>query len=89
MEPGAQIDLLIDRADDTINLREMKFCEGEFTVDKRYAEDLRRKRDAFQRATRTRKSLFLTMVTTFGVADNAYAREPVVNSVRAEHLFHE
>lgn len=84
--PGAQVDLLIDRADDTINLCEMKFTDAEFTIDKSYAEQLRRKREAFRSATGTRKNLFITFVTTYGVADNAHARELVANSVRADAL---
>lgn len=87
--PGAQIDLLIDRADDTISLCEMKFSEAQFTIDKAYAEKLRQKRDTFRRITGTRKNLFLTMVTTFGIVDNAYAKELVANSVLAEELFRE
>lgn len=88
-DPGAQIDLLIDRADDTISLCEMKFSEGLFTIDKPYAGELRQKRDTFRRVTRTRKNIFLTMVTTFGIADNAYARELAANSVLADELFRE
>jgi hypothetical protein len=86
-EEGAQIDLLIDRADDTISLCEMKFCEGEFAIDKRFAGELRRKRDVFRRITKTRKNLHFTMVTTFGVSDNAYRKELVANSVVAKDLF--
>jgi hypothetical protein len=29
------------------------------------------------------------MVTTFGIVDNAYAKELVANSVLADELFHE
>jgi uncharacterized protein len=85
--PGVQIDLLIDRADGTISLCEMKFSEGQFTIDKSYAAELRQKRDTFKRITKTRKNLFLTMVTTFGVVDNAYTKELVVNSVLADEFF--
>jgi len=87
--PGAQIDLLIDRADDTISLCEMKFSEGQFTLDKSYAAELRQKRDTFRRISGTRKNIFLTMVTTFGIVDNAYAKELVANSVLAEEFFRE
>jgi len=86
-ERGVQIDLLIDRNDQTVNLCEMKFSDSEFRIDKRYADVLRRKRDTFRRETGTRKNVFLTMVTTFGVADNAYARELVANSFTIDSLF--
>ena len=44
-----------------------------FLLDKAYAETLTRKRMIFQRQTRTRKTIFLTLITTFGVKSNAYA----------------
>jgi len=85
--PGAQIDLLIDRADQTINICEMKFSKNEFTIDNHCAENLRRKIDVFRKETKTRKNIFLTMVTSLGVKDNAYAKELVNNSLNLENLF--
>lgn len=62
---GAQIDLLIDRSDATINLCEIKFSQGEFTVDASYAKELRRKIDVFRQVTNTRKNIFLTIPVMF------------------------
>ena len=84
---GAQVDLLIDRADGCINLCEMKFSQSPFTIDKRYAAELRRKRDTFRRVTGTRKTVLTTMVTTHGVRDNAYRAELVDASIEAPALF--
>jgi hypothetical protein len=84
---GAQIDLLIDRKDATINICEIKFAEGLFTIDKAYAGELKSKLDVFRRATNTRKNLFLTMITTNGLAENEYSREMVVQSLTLEELF--
>jgi hypothetical protein len=84
---GTQIDLLIDRQDKTINLCEMKFSDTRFTIDKRYAAALRDKKDVFRRVTGSRKNLFITMVTTFGVTDNAYAKELIASSLTADALF--
>jgi len=86
-EDGAQIDLVIERRDATVNLCEMKLAEGPFTIDKRYAADLRRKRDVFRSATGTTKALLTTLVTTFGVVPNAYARELVDAEVTMTALF--
>jgi hypothetical protein len=86
-ERGTQIDLLIDRRDNTINLCEMKFSDGDFAINKGYAAKLRHKREIFRRVTRTRKNVFLTMVTTFGVTDNAYAKELVASSLTLDSLF--
>lgn len=85
--PGAQIDLLIDRRDATINICEMKFSQSEFSIDAAYAKVLRRKVDVFRRATETRKNVFLTMVTTYGVTDNAYRKELVESVVMLDDLF--
>jgi uncharacterized protein len=65
----------------------MKFSENEFTIDKAYAEVLRRKRDVFRKVTKTRKNIFITMVTSYGVTDNEYAKELIANSITMEDLF--
>lgn len=71
--PEAQIDLVIDRKDQVVNLCEMKFSIAPFTIDKTYSEKIRRKMGAFQAATGTKKALFLTMITTYGLAPGMYA----------------
>ena len=66
-ERGAQIDLVIDRRDMTVNICEMKFSRNEFEIDIDYDENLRNKIDAFRREAESKKTLLLTMVTTWGV----------------------
>ena len=70
---GAQVDLLIDRRDMAINLCEIKFYSGEFTIDKSYSLTLRNKIAAFKSASNTRKAIVPTMITTFGVKPNMYS----------------
>jgi uncharacterized protein len=84
---GAQIDLLIDRADNTINLCEMKFTYTPFPIDKAYAATLNLKRDIFQRHTRTRKTLFLTMVTSSGLVRNELSDQLIQSSIEMSALF--
>lgn len=84
---GVQIDLLIDRADHTIHLVEIKFSQGVFTITKDYAQDLRRKVAVFQGVTGTRKNVFLTFLTIHGVAPNAYAKELVPVELTTDCLF--
>lgn len=84
---GAEVDLVIDRRDETVNLCEMKFCEGDFVIDKRYAAELQAKRDTFRRVTKTHKALFTTLVTTHGVAEGRHARDVVDAQVTADALF--
>jgi hypothetical protein len=84
---GAQVDLLIDRADNTINLIEIKFSQGPFTLSKAYAGDLRRKIGTFSAVTRTEKNVFLTFLTTHGLTQNVYAAELVQESITTDALF--
>lgn len=83
----AQIDLLIDRADNVINVCEMKFYNGSYTLDKKYYLNLKNKIAELQRDTRTRKNIYVTMITAFGINDNEYSRELVQNSLDIEVLF--
>ena len=84
---GTQIDLLIDRKDATINLCEMKFSEAEFTIDNDYSKILRKKVDVFKTVTKTRKNIFVTMISTFGIAPNIYSNDLVSNSLTIDCLF--
>ena len=84
---GAQIDLLIDRRDFVIHICEMKYSESLFAIDKKYAGELENKMDIFRRHTKTKKSLFITMVTTFGIKNNEYASRLVQNSITMDALF--
>jgi uncharacterized protein len=84
---GAQIDLLFDRNDRCINLIEIKFSGNNFTIDKKYAEELRNKRWVFMERTQTKKSVFLTMLTTFGVKTNEHYLGVVQNQINMSALF--
>ena len=70
---GAQIDLLIDRKDATVNICEMKYSGKEFVIDKSYETELQNKIDSFISETGTRKSIILTMVTTEGIRQNIHS----------------
>lgn len=86
MSDGAQIDLLIDRKDQVINLCEMKYSLSEYIIDAEYEQKLRNKKSAFINATNTRKAVHLTMVTTFGIKTNAHSGI-VQNEITLEDLF--
>ena len=85
---GAQIDMLIDRRDHVINLCEMKFSIDEYVIDKTYDAILRNKVETFRRSTSTKKSIQLTMVTTYGVKTNKYSNI-VQSQVILDDLFAE
>ncbi len=82
-----QIDLLIDRSDNVINICELKFHKGPFTIDKAYYNKLIEKVQHFTDATKTRKSILLTMITTYGIQKNEYSNQLVQNELTLKHLF--
>lgn len=83
---NAQIDLIIDRKDHVINICEMKFSIYPYAINKKYVEVLRNKMNAFKQATGTKKALFLTMVTTYGIERNMYSGM-VQNDLNMDMLF--
>jgi hypothetical protein len=84
---GVQVDMLIDRADNIINVCEMKFYDAPFTITKKYAAELRNKRAIVRMVAPSKRSIFITMVTCFGILENSYATELIQSQVRAVDLF--
>jgi len=82
----AQIDLVIERGDRTINLCEMKFCVGSYTIKKNYATEIRSRMQLFKDKEKTAYALNCTFVTTFGVAEGVN-KDIVDSEVTAEDLF--
>jgi AAA+ ATPase superfamily predicted ATPase len=82
----AQIDLVIDRNDHIINICEMKYSKDEYTITKEYSELLRKRYAMFTEATKTRKSVHTTMITTYGTKHNTYFGN-IQNEVKMNDLF--
>ena len=76
---GAQIDMIIDRRDDVINLCECKYTNKLYTLTEGDASDLDRKKEVFLKETGTKKPIHLTMITVDGLAQNAHR-----NDIQAE-----
>ncbi|MGM9846469.1 MAG: ATP-binding protein [Muribaculaceae bacterium] len=72
-EKGAQIDMLIDRNDDTINICEIKFSQTSYEITAEYSQSLLEKISVFQKETGTNKSIILTLITTFGIKQNKHS----------------
>lgn len=81
-----QIDMLIDRADRSINLCEMKFYNADLVVTAEMAKQLRTRRARFIELSRTRKTVFNTLVTTYGVANSGGIPE-VDHCITMDQLF--
>jgi uncharacterized protein len=80
-ETGVQIDLLIDRQDNCVNLCELKFYKTEFVLEKADSDNLETKRQVFINKTGCKKTVFITLLTTFGAKRNAYYLQTVQNQL--------
>ncbi len=86
-EKGFQINLVLDRKDQTINLFEFKFYNAALTLDKSDAAALRERMETFRQVSKTKKHLFLSFLTTFGVKINENSLGLVDNNLEANVLF--
>ncbi len=84
---GIQIDLLIDRADGVINLCEMKFSNSDYNLTSAYKKQLRERAATFSAVTQSRKSIFTTLVTTFGLSNEQKHVDVVQNVLSLDDLF--
>jgi hypothetical protein len=83
---GAQIDLVIDRKDNVITVLEAKFSIAPFSIDKGYAMQLLNKVAAFKEESKTKKAVYLAMITTYGLKSSPHIGL-VQNSLTMDDLF--
>lgn len=84
--PGAQIDLIIRRADRIVNLCETKFSISEYLIDKSDDASLRNKIATYQRLTGCKESIHPIIVTTYGLVTNKYSHY-IQKVVTMDNLF--
>lgn len=72
-ETGTQIDLLISRNDNVINMCEIKYYGGEFFVNKDYYQVLLRRQTILAEHVSPKVAIHSTLITTFGLTDNEYS----------------
>ena len=84
--PGVQIDLLIDRKDNVINLCEMKYTDQPFSIDASYERQLLEKSAVFRAKSGTKKAVHLTMISASGLLHNAHAGI-ILNEITGDDLF--
>lgn len=83
---GARIDLLIDRADEVINICEIKYCVNKYEITSGYEERLRNRQLLLRKVTKTNKALYHTFITTYGVVRNLHCGI-VQSEVTTDDLF--
>ena len=83
---GTQIDLLIIRNDNVVNLCEMKFVGGPYAIDKEEEMKLRNRIETLKSSLSPKQTVHLTMVTTYGVSYGKHSGI-VQKQVTLEDLF--
>ena len=84
--PGTQIDLIIDRSDDVIDICEMKYSSDEFEIDPSYEKNLINKINTFREETDTKKAIHLVLITTVGLKKNVHS-DIIQNVITGEDLY--
>jgi hypothetical protein len=65
----------------------MKYYADELQVTQEMATKLRKRREAFRRVSKTKKMLFNTVITPYGLAPNKWSAEQIDHVVTADDLF--
>ena len=86
-EQGAQIDLLFDRKDNAITLCEIKYTAKPFEINKLYADQLNKKINTFKQITKTKKQIFLAIISANGLKNTLYTEELVDNIITLDDFF--
>ena len=85
-EKCAQIDMIIERADRLINLCEIKYTSGEYTITAAENEKVRKCTAAFIRESKTKGGILPTWITPFGLYQNEHSAQ-VQYQVTLDDLF--
>ena len=85
---GAQIDMLIDRADNMVNICEMKFSKNNYLVSQKDSLSIANKVERFSRSINHKKSINITLVTISGIEKSGHWSD-IHSIVTAEDLFKE
>ena len=87
-KPAAQVDLIIERADQIISLCEIKYSRAQYSIDAKEEERLRNRLVDFAEETKVREAVQLVMITTYGLKENNHSSE-VNDKLVMDDLFYE
>ena len=83
---GTQIDLIIERKDNVVNLCEIKFKNDKFVIDKNYHFTLVRRKNLLLEKVPKRSSVHNTLITTYGLKHNEYSGD-FIQVITLDDLF--
>jgi uncharacterized protein len=84
---AAQIDMIIDRADQVMHLCEAKFTKENYQMTREEAARLRLRKSTFKYATGTKKAVFTLLLTTYPAMRNLHYKDMIEHEVTMEDLF--
>ncbi len=70
---ASQIDLIIERADNLVNLCEIKYSQNEYSITKEEEMKIRNRVADFISETGLRKGILTTLITTYGLRQNIHS----------------
>ena len=83
---GTQLDLLIERGDNVVNLCEIKYYSKPYIIDKSYDTTLRDRLQTLIEHLPSKKTVHLTFISTFGLQQNEYSGQ-IQSQVLLDDLF--
>lgn len=86
--PAVQIDIVIDRADNVINIAEVKYSKAEYTLDAEEYSKIMQRTETFARESKTRKGVQPLIITTYGLRPNGFSGIPS-NAITLDDLFNQ
>lgn len=85
---GAQIDLIIKRADHIVNVCEMKYWREPYRLTQKYIEELQHKIELLREECKVRSAIHLVLITTYGLSNPTFS-SLVQREITAKDLFKE
>ena len=70
---GARIDLILDRDDHVLNMCEIKYLSGDFSVNAAYQRKLANRQAILQKMISPKQVIHQTLITTYGLTQNEYS----------------
>lgn len=84
---GVQIDLLIDRADNIVDVCEMKYAADGYVITASSIENIKHKLNVLRQYTSPKKYIEAVLITSNGVIKNKYSNE-ILQQITGDELFH-
>lgn len=72
---NAQIDLLIERGDDAVNVCEMKYSSGEYVLTRDEHDKILNRREVYCQEENPKGAVYLTLITPKGLVRNAHGND--------------